>query len=99
MKTALPTLLFAFVAGACAQTFAPELAPLAEKYKADVAALEAQRAVAISQPEKAYTTALAAAEKIATTAGNVTGAAAITSERTSLGSGLMAPDFPAGLPK
>lgn len=99
MKAALPTLLFAFVAGACAQTLAPDLAPLAEKYKADVAALEAQRVAAMSQPEKAYTAALAAAEKTATTAGNVAGAAAIATERAALSSGLMAPDFPPGLPK
>jgi hypothetical protein len=99
MKTALPVLFFAFVAGACAQTLAPELAPLAERYKADVAALEAQHAAAIAQPEKAYTAALGSAEKIAATAGNVAGAGAIAAERTALGNGLMAPDFPPGLPK
>jgi hypothetical protein len=99
MKTALPTLLFALVAGVHAQTLAPELAPLAEKYKADVAALEAQRVAAIAQPEKTYTAALGAAEKVATTAGNVAGVAAIAAERTALGNGLMAPDFPPGLPK
>ncbi len=100
MKTILLVLFTVAVpAFADGQTLAPELAPLATKYKADVAALEAQRSAAIAKAQSSYATALGAAERSATTAGNVAAVAAITTERTAISSGLMAPGFPAGLPK
>lgn len=99
MKTTLYPLLLAAAAGCvCAQTLAPELAPLAAKYKTDLAALETQRAAALAQAQIAYTSALAAAEKTATATGKAAVVAAIATERAALSSGLMTPAFPAGLP-
>jgi hypothetical protein len=93
-------LLFAVAANcACAQTLAPELAPIATKYKADVAMLEAQRLAAIAQSQNAYTATLGTAERSATTAGKVDLLAAIANERASVTGGLMPPAFPPGLPK
>lgn len=100
MKTAAFTLLLTALAScACAQALAPELAPIATKYKADVAMLESQRSAAITQSQNAYTVTLGTAERSATTAGNVAAVAAIATERASISSGLMSPGFPPGLPK
>lgn len=100
MNTALCILLLAaLVHCACAQTFAPELAPHAVKYKTDLATLELQRAAAVTQAQKPYVEALAGAEKTATARGDVAGAAAIAGERSALTRGLMPPGFPPGLPK
>lgn len=100
MKTTLHVLMIALTAGfACAQGLAPELAPLAAKYESDLAALETQRAAAVAQAQKSYLTALGASERNAGTAGDVASVAAIATERAAISSGLMAPGFPAGLPK
>lgn len=100
MKSACCIGLFTAIANfACAQALAPELAPIAAKYKSDLAALEAQRTAALAQAQAPYLAALGTAERMATTAGNVAGVSAIASERTALGSGLMSPSPPTGLPK
>jgi hypothetical protein len=100
MKTASCALLLVVIAGcACAQILAPELAPLAAKYKVDLATLDAQRANAVAQAQTPYVAALAAAEKTATTAGKVAAVSAIAAERAALTSGLMSPGLPADLPK
>jgi hypothetical protein len=100
MKPILCILLFAALAhAACAQALAPELAPLAAKYQADLAALEAQRTNALTQAQNPYTAALATAEKSATAAGNVTAIAVINAERAALTRGLTTPGFPPGMPK
>lgn len=92
MNTAPCTLLLAAIAGcALAQTLSPELAPIAAKYKADIAALDAQQAAALTQAQNPYVAALGSAERIAITAGNVAGVSAITTERAALSSGLIAP--------
>jgi hypothetical protein len=91
--------LVAMSGSVAAQALAPELAPLATKYKADIATLETQRAAAIAQLYKPYAAALVTAEKSATTAGNVAGVSVIATERAALASGLMSPGFPPGLPK
>jgi hypothetical protein len=85
--------------GVNAQTLAPELAPIAAKYKTDLATLEAQRTAALTQAQTPYMTALASAEKTATAAGKVAGVAAIGAERAAIPKGLMTPGFPADLPK
>lgn len=100
MKMTLIILLAAAGATcAYAQALARELEPLAAKYKADVAALEDRRSAAIAKAQASYANDLGAAERTATTAGNVAALAAITTERGAMSSGLMAPVFPSGLPK
>lgn len=89
----------AVVSCARAQTLSPELAPLAAKYKADIAALEAQRTTAIAQAQKPYEAAMATAEKTATAAGNVAAVGVINTERVAMSKGLMPPGFPPGMPK
>jgi hypothetical protein len=76
-----------------------ELAPLVAKHKADLAALDAQKAAAMARAQQPYVAALDSAEKTATTAGTLEVVAAITKEREALKSGLMAPAWPEGLPK
>jgi hypothetical protein len=95
----LIVMLAAFASGAFAQNLAPDLAPLAAKYKSETAALDAQRAAALKQAQQPYIAALDSAEKNATTAGNVAAVAAIATERGGLGKELLAPSPPAGLPK
>lgn len=92
-------LLTVFATCSFAQSFAPELAPVAEKYKADIAALDTQRTAALAQAQQSYTAALDAAEKTATTTRNLESVAAIAKERTAVKSGLMTPEFPFDLPK
>ena len=101
MKTWIHILLLANLVAirAFAQALAPELAPMAAKYKADIATLETQRTTAVAQAQKPYNAALAAVEKIATAAGNVAGVSAIVNERAAIGKGLMTPGLPPGLPK
>jgi hypothetical protein len=100
MKTSASLLLLiALATSLCAQTLAPELAPLATKYKADLAALDAQRVNAIGQAQAAYVAAMATAEKNATKAGNVAALSAITAERGAVTGDLMSPGMPPGLPK
>ncbi|OAI57447.1 hypothetical protein AYO49_01950 [Verrucomicrobiaceae bacterium SCGC AG-212-N21] len=100
MNATLCILLFVALAHlACAQTLAPELAPLAAKYKADLATLEGQRTNALTQAQNPYTAALATAEKSATAAGNIAGTAVIAAERVGLAKGLLTPGFPPGMPK
>lgn len=100
MKYPLAALLYCLAAsGGFAQALAPELVPAATKYKADIAAFEVQRTAAVAQAQRAYSAALDAAEKTATATGNLSIVAGITKERGTLASGLMAPEFPDGLPK
>lgn len=99
MRIALCLLLAVVARCASSQSLAPELAPTAAKYQADIATLEGQRTGALGQAQKPYMAALGAAEKSATTGGNVAGVAAITTERAALGSGLIAPRFPTDMPK
>src|SRR5688572_28395397 len=93
---------FAFAIGlvsAQAQTFAPELAPAESKYRAEVAALATQTATALAQAQQSYARALSDAEKTATATGALPAVAAIASEQAALKEALLAPDFPADLPK
>jgi hypothetical protein len=76
-----------------------ELAPVEAKYRADLAALATQTAGALSQAQQIYARALGDAEKTATTAGALPAAAAIAREQAALKDALLAPDFPADLPK
>jgi hypothetical protein len=100
MKTALCSMwLMALSSSLGAQALAPELAPLAAKYKTDLATLETQRTNAVTQAQKPYLAALDTAEKNATKAGNVAGVSTIGQERAAIGKGLMAPGVPPGLPK
>ncbi len=82
-----------------AQTLAPELAPTEAKYRADVAALAAQTATALSNAQQTYSRALADAEKSATATGSLPAVAAITREQAAVKDALLAPNFPADLPK
>ena len=99
MKIPLCLLLAAVAPFALSQNLAPELAPMAAKYKLDVATLEAQRAAALAQAQNPYVAALGVAERSATTSGNVATVSMIATERATLNSGLMAPGFPPGMPK
>lgn len=100
MKRLIAATFFFLGAGcAFAQTLAAELAPAASKHKADSTALDIQRTAALAQAQRPYSIALDAAEKTATTSGNLSTVAAITRERAALASGLMAPEFPDALPK
>lgn len=100
MKAPIVAFLLALAASnAFAQTVAPELAPAAAKYKADMATLDAQRLAALAQAQKSHAAALDAAEKTATAAGNLPVVAAITKERESLIADTLKPGFPDGLPK
>ena len=99
MKTLVVALAIAFVVPLHAQDLAPELAPLVAKHKADLAALDAQKAAATARVQQTYVAALDGAEKTATVAGNLAVVAAITKEREALKTGLMAPALPEGLPK
>jgi hypothetical protein len=78
---------------------APELAPLAAKYNADLTALETQKAAEVLRVSQPYLTALDAGETKATTAGEVKGMGAITQERTEVKGGEMREEEPAELPK
>jgi hypothetical protein len=101
MKTALCALLLAVAAdSAWSQTPASaELAAHAAKYKADLTELETLRAAALMQAQNAYASALAAAERTATTSGNIAVVSMIANERAAIASGLMPPGFPPGLSK
>ena len=71
MKALAPALACALVTRLCAQSLAPELEPLAAKYRADMAAFNAQKAVAMTRAQQPYVLALDGAEKAATSAGTV----------------------------
>jgi len=81
------------------KTLAPALAPLAEKYKADRASLEEQRKAALKRAEQDYFAALDAAEKSATSSGDLKSVAAIFKEREALTSGEVSVTFPPDLPR
>jgi len=95
----LAALVFMFAMALHAQDLAPELAPHAAKHKADLAALDAQKAAAMTRAQQPYLAALEGAEKTATTTGSLEVVAAIAKERQALKDGLMAPASPEGLPK
>ena len=89
----------ALVAPLHAQDLAPELAPLAAKYKADTAALGAQKEAAITRVALVYSAALDSAEKTETTAGHLPALTAITLERGDLKKNEVKPELPSDLPK
>lgn len=97
MKIAL---LFSLVVAAAlqAEELSPELVPFTEKYEADSIALQSQKNAAVQRNQAPYLAALDAAEKSATTAGNLPLVAAITKERNTVG-GAMALALPADLPR
>lgn len=97
MKIAVLFSLFAAVV-LRAEELSPELAPYAEKYEADSIALQAQKTAAVQRNQAPYLAALDAAEKSATTAGNLPLVAAITKERNTVG-GAMALALPDDLPR
>ena len=84
---------------AVAQELLPELQPIAGKYKTDSAALESQKTVAMSRAKQVYDSALDAAEKSATAAGQVPVVTAVTKERDALKSDQMSPTAPRELPR
>jgi hypothetical protein len=98
MKT-LRVLALALAMTLHAQDLAPELAPLTAKYRADLAAFNAQKASAVVRAQQPYVFALDGAEKSATSAGNLGAVAAITKEREALKDGTMDAAFPEDLPK
>ena len=93
-----PLIALAFGTTLYAQSLAPALAPIAAKYKADVAALESQKTAALTRHQTAYFTALDRAEQTATAAGDVNTIRAITNERDAVKTGgalpISAPDLP-----
>src|ERR1051325_10150084 len=95
------SLLIALVSGATlhAQTLAPTLAPIATKYKADVAALESQKTAALTRIQTVYISALDRAEQTATAAGDVNTIRAITNDREALKTGAVLPVSAPDLPK
>lgn len=99
VKAISAALAFGFVATLHAQDLAPELAPLVTKHKADLAALDEQKAAVIARAVQVYITALDAAEAKATTAGNLKAIAAITQESNDAKSGSLRDAVPAELPK
>ncbi len=78
---------------------AQELAPLSAKYKTDSDAVAARRDASIARIVRTYTAALDAAEKSATTAGDVNALSAISSERDSINAKRLLPTAAATLPK
>src|SRR3989442_555616 len=70
-----------------AQATAPELAPLAAKYEADIKALDAARVEALSRAQQQYLDALTATEKTSGLSGNLAAVAAIHKDRDSLNKG------------
>jgi hypothetical protein len=99
MKALALAAAFALAVPLHAQDLAPELAPLAAKHQADLTALDAQKAAAVTRAQQPYVSALDGAERTATSAGTLEVVAAITKEREALKSGVMSPSFPEGLPK
>ncbi|HZJ15313.1 MAG TPA: hypothetical protein VFD27_09700 [Chthoniobacteraceae bacterium] len=98
MKTLL-VLALAIATTLHAQDLAPELESLVTKYKADLAAFNAQKASAMARAQQPYVSTLDGAEKTATSAGSLDAVAAITKEREALKAGPMRAPFPEGLPK
>jgi hypothetical protein len=88
-----------FVAALHAQELAPELAPLAAKYLADLAALNGPKAAELARVTQPYLAALDAAEAKATTSGDLKSLAGITQERSEARSGEMRDSAPTDLPK
>jgi len=89
-------------AAVAASRFVPELAPIADKYHANLAALRAQAEEAMAWLKNAYLTQLSAADQGATAAGQIKIVAAILEERKSMQDGLtmstvLPPDLPAAL--
>ncbi len=89
----------ALIATVHAQELLPELQPLAAKHKANVATIESQKATALAHAREVYVAALEAAEKSATTTGQLPIVATLTKEREAVNSGKMSPTLLADLPK
>jgi hypothetical protein len=88
-----------FLCPVLAQTLAPEIAPLAAKYDADIKSLDASRTAAVSRIQQLYLADLNAAEKTATAAGKLSEVAAILKAREAVStqSAVLAP--PTGMSK
>jgi hypothetical protein len=82
-----------------AQDLAPELVPMAAKYKADLEALDTQKDTEAVRVSQAYIAALAEAEAKATAGGDLKGLAAIGQERDDAKNGALPEKIPADLPK
>ncbi len=78
---------------------AQELAPLSAKFKADSEVVASRRDASISRIARTYATALDAAEKMATTAGDVNALSAINAERDSINAKRLLPTAAPTLPK
>ena len=100
MKKLLPFLLL--IAATLHAQLAPELAPLAAKHTADLAALDAQKQTALARYEPFYFASLDAAEKDALARSNLDAVAAIRQERGALQAGkigdLVVEPYPEKLP-
>lgn len=94
-----PILLLAFTATLTAQDLLPEITQLASKHRVESAALAEQKAAAITRARQPYIAALDAAEKAATSAGQVQLVAALNKEREAITKDSMTPAFPSDLPK
>jgi len=97
MKTAL-AILSLFVISIQAADLVPDLMPSTEKYESESITLQVQKAAAVKRAQEPYVAALDAADRQATTAGNVPLVSAINKERSSIGP-VMAPASPPDLPK
>lgn len=98
MKLSFP-LFLVLTCSLFAQTMAPELAPLAQRYRADLATLKEQSGSVLTRLKKSYFDALDAAEKSATTLGQVKAVAAIVEERQNVSGDLeLSPVFLTALP-
>ena len=81
-----------------AQDLPPQIQPLADKYKSDLAILESQRTAAVGRAQQVYVVALNAAENAALAASQLPVIAAITAERQAVTRDSMLAEFPRGLP-
>lgn len=99
MKTFIFSTLLALSAVLHGADLAPELAPLAAKYKADSDGVTAKRSAAVSQVAQNYIMALNTAERTATSTGDLKSLAAISSERDGIKAGNLDPKLPDNLPK
>jgi hypothetical protein len=82
-----------------AAEIAPEIAPFAERFKTDSEAVAASQTASLIRLAHDYQAALDAAEKTATTTGDVKVLAAITAERDALKAGSLKTTASADLPK
>ena len=100
MKALALTAALALAVPLHAQFLAPELEPLAARYKAERVTFEKEKDKAIAQAQQPYLSALDAAGRTATSAGSLAVVAAIRKESEALKNPTtMPPTLPEGLPK